>query len=97
MLLSIDIAECPNTDGIYIALLCALGAPDRHGRNLDALWDSISSDINSVAPPYSIKALGTSGAPDGALKSSHATKTLSDRQSGPRSVNVSISHPPIRA
>ncbi|WP_431197208.1 barstar family protein [Sulfitobacter pontiacus] len=57
----IDISECKTVDGFYSTLLLSLGAPGWHGRNLDALWDSITSDINSVMPPYSIElSIGTS-------------------------------------
>lgn len=37
------------------AIVAGLGAPDWHGRNLDALADSISGgQINAVEPPYAI-------------------------------------------
>ena len=53
--ISIDISECETVDDFYGILLTSLDAPDWHGRNLDALWDSITSDINNVMPPYSIE------------------------------------------
>jgi len=44
----------------YNALLAALGAPEWHGRNLNALTDSmIYGGINAVEPPYSIRIRGT--------------------------------------
>jgi RNAse (barnase) inhibitor barstar len=44
----------------YNALLAALGAPAWHGRNLNALIDSmIYGGINAVEPPYSIRIRGT--------------------------------------
>lgn|ERR1700724_3855860 len=43
----------------YDALLAALGAPEWHGRNLNALVDSmILGGINAVEPPYTIRILG---------------------------------------
>jgi RNAse (barnase) inhibitor barstar len=46
-------------DDFYEALLPRLGAPDWHGHNLDALWDSITGgDINSVNPPFRIQING---------------------------------------
>jgi RNAse (barnase) inhibitor barstar len=40
-------------DDFYDALLATLGAPDWHGRNFNALWDSIGTGgINKVEPPY---------------------------------------------
>jgi RNAse (barnase) inhibitor barstar len=49
---------------IYDALLPALGAPDWHGRNLDALYDSLSSDINALEPPFSVLVEHCDGLPD---------------------------------
>jgi len=51
----IDISGCKTVDDFYCVLLSALDAPDWHGRNLDALWDSVTSDINNVMPPYAIE------------------------------------------
>jgi len=43
-------------DDVYDGLLKALGAPDWHGRNLDALIDSMGTgSINEVEPPYLIR------------------------------------------
>ncbi len=43
----------------YDALLPALGAPAWHGRNLDALNESIRSHkINEIRPPYTIRIRG---------------------------------------
>ncbi|WIW89879.1 barstar family protein [Sphingobium sp. V4] len=38
----------------YLALLPKLGAPDWHGLNLDALYDSLLGDINAVEPPFCV-------------------------------------------
>ncbi len=47
---------------LYDALLAALGAPEWHGRNLNALTDSmIWGGINEVEPPYTIQIRGTAG------------------------------------
>ena len=42
----------------YSALLPQLGAPSWHGRNLDALFDSLSGGINRVEPPIRIELRG---------------------------------------
>lgn len=43
-------------DDFYVAFLNAVGAPPWHGRNLDALWDSITGgDINDINLPYRIR------------------------------------------
>ncbi|TRD14311.1 barstar family protein [Paenimaribius caenipelagi] len=61
--LKVDVADCLTADDVYERLLAALHAPDWHGHNLDALWDSITSDINGLAPPYSIAVKGHEQAP----------------------------------
>ena len=43
---------CPGD--FYDALLPRLGAPDWHGRNLDALRDSIRGGINRLEPPFEV-------------------------------------------
>lgn len=43
----------------YDALLAAIGAPDWHGRSIDALIDSmVWGGINSVEPPYKVRVHG---------------------------------------
>lgn len=43
----------------YDALLASLGAPKRHGKNINALIDSmIVGDINSVEAPYRVVVTG---------------------------------------
>ncbi|HEX4737750.1 MAG TPA: barstar family protein [Allosphingosinicella sp.] len=39
----------------YAALLPQLGAPSWHGRNLDALYDSLSGGINQLEPPFTVE------------------------------------------
>ena len=48
-------------DDFYDAFFQAVGAPHWHGRNLNALNDSIGTgDINQVEVPYKVKVKGTS-------------------------------------
>ena len=62
--LCIDLSECQTIDSIYTALLSELGAPSWHGRNLDALWDSITDgDINKIKPPYYVEVQGADRLP----------------------------------
>jgi RNAse (barnase) inhibitor barstar len=50
---------------VYTALLSSLEAPAWHGRNLDALWDSImGGDINGINPPFLILVTGTHSLPE---------------------------------
>ena len=52
-------AEWTTPDDLYTALLSSLGAPDWHGHNLDAVWDSIAGgDINQVNPPFMVRIVG---------------------------------------
>src|SRR5712672_2855548 len=47
-------------EDFYSALLAALGAPKSHGRNLNAVIDSmVWGGMNAVEPPYKIRVLGT--------------------------------------
>lgn len=60
----IDVSKCQTIDAVYTVLLAELGAPDWHGRNLDALWDSITDeDINEIKPPYYIEVRGADRLP----------------------------------
>lgn len=45
------------------ALLAALEAPDWHGRNLDALADSLSGGLNGVEAPFALCLIGTPALP----------------------------------
>lgn len=48
-----------SADDFYAAYLRAVGAPEWHGHNLDALWDSLTGgDINQRNPPFRIRILG---------------------------------------
>jgi|HubBroStandDraft_1064217.scaffolds.fasta_scaffold133615_3 RNAse (barnase) inhibitor barstar len=60
----LDASKWQTRDDFYDALLPALGAPAWHGRNLDALTDSISSDeINEVRLPFRFLLVATDTAP----------------------------------
>ena len=58
--IELDGSSWVTEDDFYTALLGALGAPDWHGRNLDALADSLrGADINAVNPPLWITIFGS--------------------------------------
>ena len=60
----LDASKWKTSDDFYHDLLAALGAPAWHGRNLDALNDSISSDeINEVHLPFRFLLVGTDTVP----------------------------------
>lgn len=51
--LTLDGSTWHTRDDVYDAFFKAVGAPDWHGRNLDALNDSIANgDINKIEVPY---------------------------------------------
>lgn len=54
----IDGASLGTPADFYNALLPQLGAPDWHGQNLDALWDSITGRLNAVEPPFQVRIVG---------------------------------------
>jgi len=57
--ITMDGAAWLTPDDFYAALLPALGAPDWHGHNLDALEESIrDGDINRVNPPFAVRITG---------------------------------------
>jgi RNAse (barnase) inhibitor barstar len=58
-----------NASDFYEAYLAAVGAPKWHGRNLDALWDSLTGGgINQRNPPFRVQISGTSEMGDDARK-----------------------------
>ncbi len=51
--LQLDGANWQRPDDFYDALFARLGAPEWHGRNFNALRDSIGvGDVNRIEPPY---------------------------------------------
>lgn len=63
-IIQLDATKWTTYDDFYNALLPSIGAPEWHGRNLNALVDSmIWGGINAVKPPYAVKISGTTGLP----------------------------------
>ena len=57
-----NLAGCTTPNDVFERVLAVLGAQDWHGRNLDALWDSVTSDeINGVHAPYRLQVAGYAG------------------------------------
>jgi RNAse (barnase) inhibitor barstar len=62
--IALDASTWRDRDDFYDALLPALGAPGWHGRNLDALNDSIrGDDISAVRLPFRIKITNAASVP----------------------------------
>jgi hypothetical protein len=63
-LIELNAVGWKSKEDFYDAILAALGAPSSHGRNADALVDSMAhGGINSVEPPYKICITGTKSLP----------------------------------
>lgn len=57
----LDASQWRSPDDCYSAILPELGAPAWHGRNLDALDDSLGGGgINAVEPPFRVEIAGAS-------------------------------------
>jgi RNAse (barnase) inhibitor barstar len=84
-------------EDFYGALLVALGAPNEHGRNLNALIDSIVwGGMNAVEPPYKIIILGVEDLSKDIRDEIHAlkeglTRARAERlASGERDVEIAL-------
>jgi RNAse (barnase) inhibitor barstar len=63
-IIELDATKWKTVDDFYDALLASIGAPEWHGRNLNALLDSmIWGGINSLEPPYTIRISGLAKLP----------------------------------
>jgi RNAse (barnase) inhibitor barstar len=61
--MTFDVSAFSSTQDFYALLLAGLGAPACHGKNLDALWDTISSDdINDVRAPFAVRFINVQNA-----------------------------------
>jgi hypothetical protein len=63
-LIELDGRRWRTYDDIFDGLLPALGAPHWHGRNINALVDSIGTgSINAIEPPYRLRIAGAEAWP----------------------------------
>ena len=61
--IELDASKWKQEQDFYDAFFPAVGAPDWHGPNLDALDESLrDGDINQVNPPYRVRIVGTARA-----------------------------------
>ncbi|MBO9575444.1 MAG: barstar family protein [Sphingobium sp.] len=61
--IELDASNWRSFPDFYEALLAGLGAPDWHGRNLDALIDSmVYGGINTIERPFRIQVIGVATA-----------------------------------
>jgi len=61
----VDWKMVENEEDFYNMFLPQVKAPEWHGRNLDALADSVvTGGINLIEPPYTIHSINTSSAPE---------------------------------
>jgi RNAse (barnase) inhibitor barstar len=59
----LDASGWRSPEDFYSALLPRLGAPAWHGRNLDALEDSLYGGINEAEPPFKVEVEGAASLP----------------------------------
>lgn len=64
-MIELDAANWKTLDDFYDGLLEALGAPEWHGRNINALLDSMiwTDQINTLKPPYVVRITGADAVP----------------------------------
>ena len=55
----LDASRWRSPGDFYSALLPELGAPSWHGKNLNALNDSLSGGINELEPPFAVEVEGS--------------------------------------
>ena len=55
----LDASKWSSPDDFYEDLLPQLGSPPWHGRNLDALFDSLGGGVNEIDPPFQIDVYGS--------------------------------------
>ncbi len=56
--IALDASEWRSAEDFHSALLPQLGAPTWHGRNLDALEDSLRGGVNRIEPPLRVEVEG---------------------------------------
>jgi hypothetical protein len=63
--IKLDATSWKSVSDFYDALLPAIGAPDWHGRNINALIDSmVVGGINNLHPPYAVTIVNAIGLPE---------------------------------
>lgn len=63
--ISLDASDWKTVDDFYTAFFAAVGAPAWHGRNMDAVEESIiTGEINQIEFPYDIHILGGANVPE---------------------------------
>lgn len=63
-IIDLDATKWKTYDDFYDALLPSIEAPKAHGRNLNALVDSmIWGGVNAIEPPYTIRISGAATLP----------------------------------
>ena len=65
-IINIDASSWTSSHDLYDGILPLLGAPVWHGKNMNALTESIVwGEINAVEPPYTLRVQGTADLPAG--------------------------------
>lgn len=90
--LTLDAGGWINADDVHDAIFTAIGAPSWHGRNLDALWDSIGTgEIKGVEVPYRLVIEKASSAgPDARRMIHHVSDIVEQLKAGGRAVEMYV-------
>ncbi len=73
----INWAQIKDKDNLYNSLFEQLDSPSWHGKNLNALWDSISGGgINGVEPPYRVLIRNENEIPDDLIDFAEGVKNV---------------------
>jgi len=91
-LITLDAAAWKTYDDFYGALLKAVGAPEWHGRNINALIDSmVWGGINAVEPPYTVRILNADAVPPAVREEIElAANAIQEEQRGDLTVRIEI-------
>ena len=88
----LDAASWQATEDFYRAYVRAVGAPEWHGHNLDALCDSlVGGDINQRNPPFHIRVIGTESlAPELRRLLERLTTLVSEARTAGQAVSIEV-------
>lgn len=100
----IDASAWRTADDLWDALLATLGAPDWHGRNLNALWDTVANEaevspeqaINRLRPPFRIRIRATGSLAPGLSDLLDQIQALFVEARRAVGAQVHLSHCPMR-
>ena len=89
--LSLDASRWRTREDVWVALLAALRAPGWHGRNLDALDETLrAADVNGVNPPLAVEVTGSAAGAEAQVEVARLASLFRDLSAG--GVRVTWTH-----